>query len=676
MARSISIRQSLLRSLALVILLLSGALLAATFLAARRTISLVSRSVMTQTLEATAVRLDGFFEPGRRVLLTLQGWGEAGLLDGEQAELDRLLLPLLAQHPHISALMVADARGREYRLTQDGAGGSSRQVRRDEWPGRARWLEWTGDAPEPVETWAEIDYDPRTRPWYRGAVARRGASPTAPGSEAPFHWTEPYVFFTAQEPGITASLSFDSGDGVERVIGVDILLRELSEFTTGLHVGERGVVLVLTPDRAVIGLPRDERYTSAENRKAALLKRPAELGLPVIADAVEVVGPDPRLGEPFRFPSGGEPWWGELRDFALAPDHPLWIAVVVPQDELLGQVGQFRVWIAVATLAVLAVALLQAHTVARRFSGPIEALVQQSDRIAVGDLGAAEPLESRTTEVRRLADAQERMRVALRTLLKLERDLQIARSIQQQTFPEQLPTLRGFEIAAFSQPAEETGGDSYDAIGLRGRRSEGRIVITIQEAERAVLLMADATGHGIGPALSVAQIRAMLRMAVRSGEELSAIARHLNEQLCDDLPPGRFITAWLGELDAAACRLTSFSAGQAPLLRYDAERDHYDLLDADAPPFGVVAELDVSLSDPILMKPGDLFAVFSDGILEAADPAGEQFGTDRVIELLRAQRRESPERMLAALRQAVDAFTRGTAPGDDRTAVLVKRSEA
>ncbi len=90
-----------------------------------------------------------------------------------------------------------------------------------------------------------------------------------------------------------------------------------------------------------------------------------------------------------------------------------------------------------------------------------------------------------------------------------------------------------------------------------------------------MLLLADATGHGIGPALSVTQLRAMLRMAVRAGLAAGGsasreVAQHINEQLYADLPSNRFITAWLAMLDAAAGTLTTYSAGQAPLLLYRA----------------------------------------------------------------------------------------------------------
>jgi phosphoserine phosphatase len=258
------------------------------------------------------------------------------------------------------------------------------------------------------------------------------------------------------------------------------------------------------------------------------------------------------------------------------------------------------------------------------------------------------------------------------SLLRIERDLQVARRIQQSTFPRVLPALHGFEIDAWSEPAEETAGDTYDVIGFRGNGREGPVQFSTDDADRAILLLADATGHGIGPALSVTQVRAMLRMAVRMQTELSKIAMHLNEQLCADLPGGRFVTAWLGELNAADNSLVSFSAGQAPILHYEAATDRHHILPADTMPLGIADSLDIVIGDPIPMSPGDIVAVVSDGMLEATNPSGEQFGSDRAVEVISAHRRERPIRIRAALRRAVAAFTGGAPAADDRTAIIIK----
>ena len=246
---------------------------------------------------------------------------------------------------------------------------------------------------------------------------------------------------------------------------------------------------------------------------------------------------------------------------------------------------------------------------------------------------------------------------------KLERDIELARRIQQSSFPNSLPAIAGFDIAAWNQPAEETGGDVYD-------------VIAAEPGGRVVFLMADATGHGVGPALSVTQLRSMLRMAVRLGADLQAIALHANQQLCDDLPGGRFITAWFGELDADRSTIASFSAGQAPLLRYIAAEDRFESADADTLPLGVIDVLDVTDAREMPMRPGDIYAVISDGIFETHNEHGEQFGSDRVQECLHQFRACAAADIIANLRRCVEEFTGGRSPEDDRTVIIIKKQDA
>jgi phosphoserine phosphatase len=188
-----------------------------------------------------------------------------------------------------------------------------------------------------------------------------------------------------------------------------------------------------------------------------------------------------------------------------------------------------------------------------------------------------------------------------------------------------------------------------------------------------VLLLADATGHGIGPALSVTQVRAMLRIAVRMSDDLSQIATHMNEQLCADLPTGRFVTCWLGQLSSADGTLTAVSAGQAPLLRYHRARDEFEVENAHATPFGLFDMGPIAVPEPLRLEPGDIYAVLSDGIFEAADPDDEQFGEERVQQVIRERREASAAEILTAIREASESFARGVPPGDDRTILIVKK---
>ena len=250
---------------------------------------------------------------------------------------------------------------------------------------------------------------------------------------------------------------------------------------------------------------------------------------------------------------------------------------------------------------------------------------------------------------------------------KIEADLQIARKIQQSAWPKILPVLQGFQLVAASMPADETGGDTFDVICMRTLGGEGG-------EGKAMILMGDATGHGIGPALSVSQLRAMVRMGARLNSSVNEIVRHLNVQCCEDLPAGRFITAFVGLLDASTGLLHYASAGQAPIviLRSDGAAEE---LDPSAMPLGIDTEQTLEVVPQIARAPGDSLLLISDGYFEASDPDGDMMGNDRVIEAARAVRHGSADGMLEAINAAANAFTRGHPYDDDRTAIIIKRDK-
>jgi sigma-B regulation protein RsbU (phosphoserine phosphatase) len=107
-------------------------------------------------------------------------------------------------------------------------------------------------------------------------------------------------------------------------------------------------------------------------------------------------------------------------------------------------------------------------------------------------------------------------------------------------------------------------------------------------------------------------------------------------------------------------------------LYYDAVRSTCDILPADTVPLAVFDELDVTIADPLRMRPGDVFVVLSDGIFEATDSADRQFDLERVIEVITRHHQASATQILAALREAVVVFTQGVAAADDRTAIVIK----
>ena len=240
MSKSVSIRRSLLLSLMFVITLLSGAIMAIMMFGARRAARSLSRLVISQAIDHTEAQLRGFVTPIVDQLMLLQSWGSKGLLDLEKPEhLQPLLSPLLENNPKTSAVILADSRGFEYMLLRRGEQWISRRIANHTSIQRVHVLEWTEQEPQVRETRPAIDYDPRYRLWYKGAQKKHAECSPLSTLTQPLnliHWTEPYIFFTVKQLGITASVMFLAPNGREHVIGLDVLLSDVQTFASQVKV--------------------------------------------------------------------------------------------------------------------------------------------------------------------------------------------------------------------------------------------------------------------------------------------------------------------------------------------------------------------------------------------------------------------------------------------------------
>ena len=255
---------------------------------------------------------------------------------------------------------------------------------------------------------------------------------------------------------------------------------------------------------------------------------------------------------------------------------------------------------------------------------------------------------------------------------RMERDLLVARSIQQQTFPTELPQLAGYDVAATSVPAEQCGGDAFDVLGLRS----GTVCPAGEDPDSLLFLIADATGHGIRSALSSMQTRGMVRLGVRLGQPVARIADEANRQLCEDLPGGRFVTAWIARLLPLQGLVESFSAGQGPLLVYRRATDAFEVLPTDGPPFGVFPWEDPVSITTTDLAPGDILLALTDGFIEAEAPTGGQFGQEGIERVVRQSLGRPAADLLKAIADAVLDHTRNAPAADDRTGVIVIRGSA
>jgi phosphoserine phosphatase len=241
---------------------------------------------------------------------------------------------------------------------------------------------------------------------------------------------------------------------------------------------------------------------------------------------------------------------------------------------------------------------------------------------------------------------------------RMKQELELARSVQMSSLPSVMPQVPGYDVFGMSRPATETGGDTFDLA-----QRDGLVLV----------VLGDATGHGIAPALSVTQMHAMLRMALRLGTDLEAACLQLNNLLAETMAEDRFITAFIGLLDPAAHAVRYASPGQGPIVHFHAATRECT---THAPTGFPLAAMPLVKSRPALtlaLEPGDILVLLSDGIYEYCDSHGEQFGEQRVMDLVATWRHERMDALCERLLVGLQEFADGAPQEDDITVVLVKR---
>lgn len=258
------------------------------------------------------------------------------------------------------------------------------------------------------------------------------------------------------------------------------------------------------------------------------------------------------------------------------------------------------------------------------------------------------------------AIALENVRLHLRALEqeRLEREMHVAAEIQRQILPKGAPLVPGFQLVGWNRPARQVGGDYYDMFPTK----DGRMG----------LLVGDVSGKGIPAALMVSTLHSALRLLVdQTGVGAELLAR-LNRHIQESSTPNKFITMLLAELDPATGLLRYVNAGHNPglLVHCDGRMDE---LGASGVPLGLLVGSRYTERE-VVVEPGDLLCLYSDGITEAESATDEEFGTERLVELLRAHPDEAPlEQLLVSIQREVGDFSQGRPQNDDQTLLLLRR---
>jgi sigma-B regulation protein RsbU (phosphoserine phosphatase) len=244
----------------------------------------------------------------------------------------------------------------------------------------------------------------------------------------------------------------------------------------------------------------------------------------------------------------------------------------------------------------------------------------------------------------------------------MKRDLEIAREIQTWLVPAFPPEVPGADIAFASRPQNSVAGDYYDAFFATSAATDGG---------KLTLVIADVAGKSIPAALLMATLQASLRTIAGEGASLADLVTRLNRYSCaHSLDGRRFTTAVLAEYEPATRRLSYVNAGHnAPILR----RANGDMekLDIGGVPLGILPTVEYGTSTKDL-QPGDALIFFTDGVVEAFDENGAEFGNERWLTAIRALPEVTAQESLQFLMTRVDAFVGVTRQSDDVTCMIFR----
>lgn len=322
-------------------------------------------------------------------------------------------------------------------------------------------------------------------------------------------------------------------------------------------------------------------------------------------------------------------------------------------------------------LIVQGSALVMGAILAKSITSAVHELFAGTERVQQGNFAHPIRIDSQD-QLGELAQSFNRMSSSIEHLLhvqrekqRLDEELRIAREIQKSLLPVQPPRRAGLDIADWCEPAREVGGDYYDFFDLG--------------PHRLGVLIADVSGKGTSAALYMAELKGLMLALSHSAPSPRQLLIEVNRRLAEHLDNRSFVTMTYATIDLERRRLVAARGGHTPLIVASAERS--DIVTPDGMVLGLRLPDAPDKFEQVLeeyvrpLAPGDVIVLYTDGISEATDRAGELFGDANLVRVVTSQRTQSAAAIRERVLRDVKAFVGDAEPHDDMTMIVLKLTE-
>ena len=487
-------------------------------------------------------------------------------------------------------------------------------------------------------------------------------------------WSEPY--FDEECGGIlmvTCSQPFYKTLNEKReffgIVACDVDLNWLENFLAGIKIFETGHVFILSAKGTYIGHKnkgytklRENIFSVAEKRGDVELKKLGEK----MSDDEENFNLDETGFERYYAPS--------LEKMCFISYMPLeetgWsVGITVPEDELFSDLNNVTLKLFIIGLVGYVLTLTLIIILANRITVPLRNLASATCEIGKGDFNAKLPPISSADEIGVLSNSFRTMQENLIKYItnlqettaakeKIEKELSIAREIQQSLLPHKFPRLKQIDLYATLIPAKEVGGDLYDFFFI--------------DEKHLCFAIGDVSGKGVPAALFMAVVKTLLRAKISLTMDSAKVLNAMNEDLCKENESYMFVTFFLGILNIETGVLEYCNAGHNPPLIHTAKKGFYYLFAENTyPPLGIGADVNYG-GNRLKLLPEDIFFLYTDGITEAMNVDDIEFSEEKLQDVLDKNKDETVENISNNVKTAVEQHVSGAIQSDDITMLIFR----